>query len=68
MGIATEIGIAPTVSHGADLGLVPIVVRDACGSGDEAAGSRALDHMAFMGDAILTDSDEFCDAMKTGSA
>ena len=30
-GIATEIGIEPTVRHGADLGLIPIVVRDACG-------------------------------------
>jgi nicotinamidase-related amidase len=31
---AMEIGIEPTVRHGADLGYIPIVVTDACGSGD----------------------------------
>ena len=32
-GIATEIGIDPTVRHGSDLGLIPIVIKDACGHG-----------------------------------
>ena len=30
-GIATEIGIDPTVRHGTDLGFIPIVIEDACG-------------------------------------
>ena len=34
-GVATEIGIEPTVRHGADLGYIPIVITDACGAGDE---------------------------------
>ena len=64
MGIATEIGIAPTVSHGADLGLVPIVVADACGHGDAEAAQRSLDNMAFTGDAIMTDAKAFRAALQ----
>ncbi len=37
-GIALEIGIEPTVRHAADLGIVPVVIADACGAGDVAAG------------------------------
>jgi nicotinamidase-related amidase len=54
-GIATEIGIEPTVRHGADLGYVPVVITDACGAGDEEAAARSLDLLGFAGDAILTD-------------
>ena len=53
-GIATEIGIDPTVRHGADLGLVPIVVEDACGHGHKEAADRSMDNIKFMGDAIVT--------------
>ena len=55
VGVATEIGIEPTVRHGADLGYIPIVVTDACGAGHAEAGERALASFKFMGDAILTD-------------
>jgi len=54
-GVATEIGIEPTIRHGSDLGYIPIVVTDACGAGNAEAGDRALAGMVFMGDAILTD-------------
>ncbi len=54
-GIATEIGIEPTVRHGADLGYVPVVVADACGAGHEAAAERSLESMRFAGDAIIAD-------------
>ena len=60
VGVATEIGVEPTVRHAADLGYIPIVVRDACGAGDEAAGDRALASLAFMGDVMLTDKKTFC--------
>jgi biuret amidohydrolase len=53
-GVATEIGIEPTVRHGADLGYIPIVITDACGAGDEDAGRRAIASIEFMGDAYLT--------------
>ncbi len=54
-GIATEIGIEPTVRHGADLGYVPVVITDACGAGNEEEAARSLDLLRFAGDAILTD-------------
>ena len=38
-GIATEIGIEPTVRHGADLGFIPVVVEDACGAGEPRPAS-----------------------------
>ena len=34
-GIALEIGIDPTCRHAADLGFIPVLVRDACGWGNE---------------------------------
>jgi nicotinamidase-related amidase len=55
VGVATEVGIEPTVRHGADLGLIPVVVTDACGAGNVAAAQRSLDALAESGDAILTD-------------
>ena len=57
-GVATEIGIEPTVRHAADLGYVPVVVEDACGAGHAEAGARALESLRFMGDALFTTVDE----------
>jgi biuret amidohydrolase len=54
-GVAMEIGIEPTVRHGADLGYIPIVITDACGAGQPEAGERALASLRFMGDALFTD-------------
>ena len=59
-GVALEVGIEPTVRHSADLGYVPIVVRDACGAGNAEAAARALDTLAFAGDAMLADTAEVC--------
>ena len=57
VGVALEVGIEPTVRHSADLGYIPIVVRDACGAGDGVAGDRALETLMFAGDAIVADTD-----------
>ncbi|QPH55419.1 cysteine hydrolase family protein [Pontivivens ytuae] len=54
-GVATEIGIYPSVRHGSDLGLIPIVIEEACGHGSAEAGARSLANMRHMGDAIMTD-------------
>jgi nicotinamidase-related amidase len=54
-GVAMEVGIEPTVRHGADRGFVPVVITDACGAGNPSAAKRSLDTLAFAGDAILTD-------------
>jgi biuret amidohydrolase len=55
VGVAMEVGIEPTVRQGADLGLIPVLVTDACGAGNHAAAERSLDALATAGDAILTD-------------
>jgi nicotinamidase-related amidase len=54
-GVALEVGIEPTVWHAVDLGLIPVVVTDACGGRDQAAMRRVLDTISFAGDAMLTD-------------
>jgi biuret amidohydrolase len=62
-GVALEVGIEPTVRHSTDLGYVPVVVRDACGTGDADAARRSLDALAFAGDALIADTDEVCAAL-----
>ena len=64
VGVATEIGIEPTVRHGADLGYIPIVVSDACGAGHQEAGERALASLRYMGDAMFTDVASFCKVLR----
>jgi biuret amidohydrolase len=63
VGVALEIGVEPTVRHAADLGYIPIVVTDACGAGDKAAGERSLETLRFAGDAMLTDAAGFAAAL-----
>jgi nicotinamidase-related amidase len=60
VGIAMEIGIEPTVRHGADLGYIPVVVKDACGFGHPDAAERSVASMEFAGDALLTDVEAIC--------
>ncbi len=60
VGIAMEIGIEPTVRHGADLGYIPVVVTDACGFGHCDAAARSIASMEFAGDALLASADTFC--------
>ncbi|RDI43727.1 cysteine hydrolase family protein [Nocardia mexicana] len=57
VGVALEIGVAPTVTHSTDLGFVPVVIQDACGGKDKEAMARALDDFAFQGNAVVTDID-----------
>ena len=59
-GIALEIGIEPTVRHGADLGYIPVVVTDACGFGHREAAQRSLASLEFTGDALLTNVESIC--------
>ena len=60
VGIATEIGIEPTARHGADLGYIPMLVTDACGTGNEEAAKRSIENLKFAGDTILADTEEIC--------
>jgi len=59
-GIAVEIGIEPTVRHGADLGYIPVVIKDACGFGHRDAAERSIASLEFAGDALLTNVDTIC--------
>jgi biuret amidohydrolase len=54
-GIALEIGIEPTCRHAADLGIIPILVRDACGAGNPESADKCTDTLQHMGDTIITD-------------
>ena len=60
VGIAMEIGIEPTVRHGADLGYIPVVVKDACGFGHRDAAARSIASLEFAGDALLTNVETIC--------
>lgn len=57
VGVALEIGIAPTVTHSTDLGFIPVVVKDAVGGRDTEALDRAWADFEFQGHAVVTDSD-----------
>jgi biuret amidohydrolase len=63
VGVATEIGIEPTIRHGADLGYIPVFVNDACGSGNAEAAQRSINSMKFIGDALITDTETVCSCL-----
>jgi nicotinamidase-related amidase len=67
VGVATEIGIEPTARHGADLGYIPVIVTDACGSGNKEAAKRSIESLKFAGDALLTNAETICDVLRTRS-
>ena len=67
VGVATEIGIEPTVRHGADLGYIPVLITDACGAGDEDAAKRSIESLKFAGDAVLTDTETICSVFRKRS-
>ena len=66
-GVATEIGIEPTVRHSLDLGYFPVLVTDACGAGHPEAGKRSLETLAFAGGSVQTDTETICAAFHGGS-
>lgn len=60
VGIALEIGIDPTCRQGSDLGFWPILVRNACGFGNEEAANHSLASLQHMGDTTITDVETVC--------
>jgi nicotinamidase-related amidase len=66
VGVALEIGIEPTVRHATDLGYIPVVVTDACGSRDQAAAARSLATLAFASGSLQTDSATLATALGYG--
>jgi len=63
VGVATEVGIEPTIRHGADLGYIPVFVNDACGSGNAEAAQRSINNIKFIGDALITDTETVCSCL-----
>jgi biuret amidohydrolase len=55
VGVVLEVGIEPTIRHAADLGFLPVLIADACGSVNEQARKRSLEALTFSG-SIVTDS------------
>jgi nicotinamidase-related amidase len=47
VGAVLEIGIEPTARHAADLGLLPVVVDDACGAVEPDAAQRSLESLDY---------------------
>jgi nicotinamidase-related amidase len=68
VGVAMEIGIEPTVRHGADLGYIPVVVTDACGAGNQEAADRSLASLRFAGDALFTTTEKLCTVLRGAPA
>lgn len=59
-GIATEVGIEPTVRHGIDLNLIPVVALDACGSRTQALKDRSISTLRETGEVVIPAVDEIC--------
>jgi nicotinamidase-related amidase len=68
VGIALEIGIDPTCRQGADLGFWPILIRDACGFGNEAAAQHSVASLEHMGDTKITDVKTICSLLAKAAA
>jgi nicotinamidase-related amidase len=68
VGVAMEVGIEPTARHASDLGLIPVIISDACGAGNPDAAQRSLDSLAFAGDALITDVASFLDVIRRSDA
>jgi len=55
-----------TVRHATDLGYIPVVVTDACGSRDQAAAARSLATLAFAGGSLQADGAALAAALGRG--
>lgn len=60
VGIAIEVGIEPTVRHGADLNFIPVVVSDACGSKSQELKHRSLSTLMEIGEVIFASVADVC--------
>src|SRR5262249_47100332 len=61
------IGIEPTARHGTDLGFIPVLITDACGSGDKEAAKRSIEGLKFAGDTLPTDTETICNVLQERS-
>jgi nicotinamidase-related amidase len=66
VGVVLEVGVEPRARDAADLGFLPVLIADACGSVNEGARKRSLDALAFGGNCIVMDSARICDLLVRG--
>jgi nicotinamidase-related amidase len=64
VGVATEVGIDPTVRHGADLRYIPVIVTDAWGAGNGEAAKQSIEGLKFTGDAVETNTETICATLR----
>src|SRR6516164_3756135 len=64
-GIALEVGIGPTVRHGLDLNLCPVLVLDACGSKTTDAQQQTMATLRETGEVWASPSAEVLSAMRS---
>jgi nicotinamidase-related amidase len=64
-GIALEVGIGPTVRHGLDLNLCPVLVLDACGSKTTDAQQQTIATLRETGEVWASPSAEVLSAMRS---
>jgi biuret amidohydrolase len=64
-GIATEVGIEPTVRHGVDLNLIPVIAADACGSRNQELKDRSMSIMRETGEVVVSTVDEICSNLQS---
>ena len=62
-GIALEVGIEPTVRHGADLNYIPIVVADACGSMTQELKDQTLHSFEATGEVVSVTTTQIASLM-----
>ncbi len=66
VGAVLEIGIEPTVRHGADLGYVPVLVEDACGVVDAEAAGRSVASLDYAKLSLRADTATVVRGMRGG--
>jgi biuret amidohydrolase len=65
VGAVLEIGIEPTARHAADLGLLPVVVEDACGVVEPEAAQRSLASLDYSLMSYRATTAEVVEALST---
>ena len=63
-GIAMEVGIEPTVRHGADLNLIPVIAAEACGSRNQELNNRSTSTLRETGEIVISTVDEICSSLQ----
>jgi hypothetical protein len=53
-----EVGIEPTIRHGADLNLIPVMAMDACGSRNQVLKEKSTSTLRETGEVFISTMSE----------